>query len=157
WLAWIALRGVARRRDLPPAPPLEASGLYRFYERLLGPFLASRRASWALFAVMVALFAGAALLVAVRAVPLKMLPFDNKNELQVLVDAPEGTTLERTDAIARSLAEVLRRAPEVRDFEIYTGIASPMDFNGMVRHDYLRRGPELADIRVNLLPKRHRA
>ena len=67
---------------------------------------------------------------------------------------PRAPRLERTDAIARRLAEVLRRAPEVRDFEIYTGLASPMDFNGMVRHYYLRRGPHVADIRVNLLPKR---
>jgi multidrug efflux pump subunit AcrB len=85
-----------------------------------------------------------------------MLPFDNKNELQVIVNAPEHFTLERTDATTRRLAEVLRRAPEVRDFEIFTGLASPMDFNGMVRHYFLRRGPHVAEIRVNLVEKRRR-
>jgi multidrug efflux pump subunit AcrB len=153
WLAYHALR---RRAEAGAAPAEGGAALYRFYERLLGRFLDDRRASWALFATMALLFAGAAGLVALRSVPLKMLPFDNKNELQVLIDAPEGFSLERTDAAARRLAEVLRRAPEVRDFEIYSGLASPMDFNGMVRHYFLRRGPHLAEIRVNLLPKRRR-
>lgn len=157
WLAYHALRRRAGAAGEAPAPPLEQTGLYRFYDRLLGPFLDDPRAARALFGVMVLLFAGAAVLVALRAVPLKMLPFDNKNELQVLVDAPEGTTLEQTAATARRLAEVLRRAPEVRDFQVYVGMASPMDFNGMVRHYYLRAGPHVAEIRVNLVAKRRRA
>jgi multidrug efflux pump subunit AcrB len=156
WLAYHALRRRAEAATEPAAPDVAQTGLYRFYERLLGRFLDDRRASWVLFAAMGALFLAAALLVALRAVPLKMLPFDNKNELQVLVDAPEDFSLERTDATTRRLAEVLRRAPEVRDFEIYTGLASPMDFNGMVRHYFLRRGPHVAELRVNLLPKRRR-
>ncbi|HEY5657577.1 MAG TPA: efflux RND transporter permease subunit [Myxococcota bacterium] len=157
WLTYRALKRRALESREAPAPPVEESGLYRFYARLLGPFLDRRDAAWALLVGVLALFVAAALLTAVRAVPLKMLPFDNKNELQILVDAPEGTTLERTDALARSLAEVLRRAPEVRDFSIYSGMASPMDFNGMVRHYYLRRSPHLADIRVNLLGKWNRS
>jgi multidrug efflux pump subunit AcrB len=157
WLAHRALRGSAMVEQAgSAAPPLEKTGTYRFYQRLLRRFLDDRRLAWALFGTMTLLFAGAAMLVALRAVPLKMLPFDNKNELQILVDAPESFSLERTDAIARRLAEVLRRAPEVRDFEIYTGLASPMDFNGMVRHYYLREGPHVADVRVNLVPKRRR-
>jgi multidrug efflux pump subunit AcrB len=82
-----------------------------------------------------------------------MLPFDNKNELQIVVNPPEGTTLERSDALARRLAAVLREAPEVRDFTIFSGLASPMDFNGLVRHYFLRRGPNVAEIRVNLVGK----
>jgi multidrug efflux pump subunit AcrB len=156
WLAYRALRRRAEAATGETAAPVEESSSYRFYERLMGPFLDDRRAASALFVAMTLLFATAALLVALRAVPLKMLPFDNKNELQVLVDAPEGTTLERIDATSRRLAEVLRRAPEVRDFEIFSGLASPMDFNGMVRHYYQRRGSHVADIRVNLLPKRQR-
>ena len=85
-----------------------------------------------------------------------MLPFDNKNEFQVVIDTDEGATLERTDAIARRLAEVLERAPEVRDFELYVGEPSPIDFNGLVRHYFLRRGPNVAEIRVNLVGKRER-
>jgi multidrug efflux pump subunit AcrB len=156
WLAYHALRRRSEAVTEEASAPVEDSRLYRFYEGLLGNFLDHARAAWALFGTMTLLFAGAALLVALRAVPLKMLPFDNKNELQVLVNAPEGFTLERTDATARRLAEVLRRAPEVRDFEIYSGFSSPMDFNGMVRHYFLRRGAHVGEIRVNLLPKRRR-
>ncbi|HEB89177.1 MAG TPA: efflux RND transporter permease subunit, partial [Deltaproteobacteria bacterium] len=156
WLAYRALYKRAISDTSPPAPPTDQTSVYRFYERSLGPFLDSRGLSRLLFVSMTVLFVLAALLAAVRAVPLKMLPFDNKNEFQVLIDPPEGFTLERTDAIARELAEVLRRAPEVRDFEIYSGLASPMDFNGMVRHYFLRQGPSVAEIRVNLLPKEER-
>jgi multidrug efflux pump subunit AcrB len=129
WLAWRALRRHAERAGSEPAPPVSESGLYRFYARLLDPFLTRRWAARALFAATAGLFLAAGLLVALRA---------------------------RTDAIARQLAEVLRRAPEVRDFGIYSGHASPMDFNGMVRHYFLRRGPNVAEIRVNLLAKRRR-
>lgn len=156
WLAYYALRRRAESATEPAAPPVERSGLYRFYAGLLSPFLASRRAAGLLFAAVIGLFGVAVSLVALRAVPLKMLPFDNKNEFQILVNGPEAWTLERTDAVARGLAEVLRTAPEVRDFELYTGLASPMDFNGLVRHYYLRRGPHLGDIRVNLVGKHER-
>ncbi|HKJ24934.1 MAG TPA: efflux RND transporter permease subunit, partial [Myxococcota bacterium] len=155
WLAWRALRGHAAR-ERPPAPPVEESGLYRFYAAALSPFLDDRRRARALLGVMTALFVGALALGALRQVPLKMLPFDNKNEFQVMIDPPEGTTLERTDALARRLGEVLRAAPEVRDFSVYSGLASPMDFNGMVRHYFLREGPHVAEIRANLVHKRDR-
>jgi multidrug efflux pump subunit AcrB len=156
WLAYRALRGRAEAETDEAAPPVETTRIYRFYERLLLRFLDDPRKAWLLFGGMTMLFAAAVLLVALRAVPLKMLPFDNKNELQVIVNAPEGSTLEHTDATARRLAEVLRSAPEVRDFEVFTGLASPMDFNGMVRHYFLRRGPHVAELRVNLVAKRQR-
>jgi multidrug efflux pump subunit AcrB len=156
WLAYHALRRRAEAGGEAGGPPLEESGIYRGYRRVLEPLLDDARASRRLFAAIAALFVAAALLMALRAVPLKMLPFDNKNELQVMVNPPEGTTLERSDAIARRLAEVLRRAPEVRDFELYSGLASPMDFNGLVRHYFLRSGPHVAEIRVNLVEKRRR-
>jgi multidrug efflux pump subunit AcrB len=155
WLAWRALRGHASR-ERAPAPPVQESALYRLYGAALAPFLDDRRKARALLGAMVALFAGALALAALRQVPLKMLPFDNKNEFQVMIDPPEGTTLERTDALARRLGEVLRTAPEVRDFTIYSGVASPMDFNGMVRHYFLREGANVAEIRVNLVHKRAR-
>jgi multidrug efflux pump subunit AcrB len=90
-------------------------------------------------------------------VPMKMLPFDNKNEFQLIVDLPEGTTLETTDAAVRALEDYLATVNEVTDFESYVGTASAMDFNGMVRHYYMRRGPNVADIRVNLVNKSERA
>ncbi len=154
WLAYHLLKAKAARGD--EAVPLEQSRLYRLYRALLTPLLKHRRRAWALIGLVALLFVLAALLAAWRAVPLKMLPFDNKNEFQIVVNPPEGTTLERSDAILRRLAEVLRRAPEVRDFQLYSGLASPMDFNGMVRHYFLREGPEVADIRVNLAGKRAR-
>ncbi len=156
WLAYRALRKVAERGEEQAAGSVEHSTLYRIYARLLEPLLASRTRAWALLVIMMLLFFSAALLGALRAVPLKMLPFDNKNEFQVLIDAPEGTTLERVDAATRALAAELARVPEVRDFELYVGMASPMDFNGMVRHYFLRRGPTVAEIRVNLVGKRER-
>ncbi|MDX1650605.1 MAG: efflux RND transporter permease subunit, partial [Myxococcota bacterium] len=161
WLAWRVLRV----RPDPDAADADADrdalhvggGMQRLYERVLGPLLDDRRLAWALLGGVVGLLLAAAGLAALRAVPLKMLPFDNKNELQVVIDMPEGTTLERTDALARELADVLRRAPEVREVTVWSGLASPMDFNGMVRHHYLRAGPEVAELRVNLAPKRRRA
>ncbi len=86
-----------------------------------------------------------------------MLPFDNKNEFQVVVDMPEGTTLETTEAAVSSLANYLRTVPEVTNFVTFTGTASPLDFNGMVRHYYLRHGPDVGEIRVNLAKKDYRA
>jgi multidrug efflux pump subunit AcrB len=156
WLAYHALRRRAESAEPTPAEPLEQTAHYRAYRRVVAPFLDEARPARWLFAALALLFAVACLLTALRAVPLKMLPFDNKNELQIVVNTPEGTTLERSDAIARRLAEVLRRAPEVRDFSVYSGLASPMDFNGLVRHYFLRRGPNVAEIRVNLVAKRAR-
>jgi len=158
---WLSYRVLRDRADDSARPSdaqatVEASILYRVYGALLGPFITRRAYAWGFLLVLVVLFMAAASLAVLRQVPLKMLPFDNKNELQIIVNPPEGTTLERTDAIARRLSEVLRRASEVRDFEVYTGLASPMDFNGMVRHYFLRQGPYVADIRVNLIGKRER-
>jgi len=155
WLAWRALRGRAAR-EASEAPPLEQGAMYRVYAGALRPFLDDRRRAWALLAATTALFLAAGLLAALRLVPLKMLPFDNKNEFQVMVDPPEGTTLEATDALLRRLASVLAGAPEVVDFSLYAGVASPMDFNGMVRHTFLRSGPNVGEIRVNLVDKRRR-
>lgn len=96
------------------------------------------------------------LLAATGLVPLKLLPFDNKNELQIVIDMPEGTTLETTHAVASRFSDYLKTVPEVTAIATYTGFSSPMDFNGMVRHYYLRSGSNLADIRINLAPKSDR-
>ncbi len=125
--------------------------VYQFYRRLVSPFIASRRRSNLLMIVVGLLFAGSVALTLTGLVPLKMLPFDNKNEFQVLVDMPESTTLETTDAVVRELEAYLHTIPEVTDYTTIVGSGSPMDFNGMVRHYYLRHGPNVADIRVNLL------
>ncbi len=129
---------------------------YRWYRRLLLPILTEpRKGTWFLSAVAVA-FLVSALLAATRLVPLKMLPFDNKNELALVIDMPRGSTLETTDAVARALGAHLATVPEVTEYTTYVGVPSPMDFNGMVRHYYLRLGSHLADIRISLLPKEER-
>jgi multidrug efflux pump subunit AcrB len=156
WMSFHVLkRDYGRAEDAPWT--LERSLAYRGYCALLQPLLDSRRLALGLLAAMALLFLFAGWLAAARSVPLKMLPFDNKNEFQIVVDMPEGTTLERTDAVARALADAVRSLPEVTDLQVYSGLASAMDFNGMVRHYYLRRGPHLAEVRVNLLHKHERA
>jgi len=131
----------------------DKSRIHRFYRGVLAPFLDKRGARWGLLAAMTLLFCFSGWLAASRRVPLKMLPFDNKNEFQIVVDMPEGVTLETTESAAAELAAYLRGVPEVVDVASYAGASSPMDFNGMVRHYYLRRGPNVADIRVNLVHK----
>jgi len=102
------------------------------------------------------LFIVACLLIYTKVVKVKMLPFDNKSEFQVIIDMPEGTALEKTAHVATELGAYLSIQPEVTDYELYIGAASPYNFNGLVRHYYLRQGSNVADIQVNLLPKKDR-
>jgi multidrug efflux pump subunit AcrB len=95
-------------------------------------------------------------LFAFKLVRVKMLPFDNKSEFQVIIDTPEGTTLEQTAALTREIGDYVRTVAEVTDYQMYVGTASPYNFNGLVRHYFLRRGPNVADIQVNLVPKGER-
>ena len=94
--------------------------------------------------------------VALGWVKVKMLPFDNKSEFQVILNMPEGSSLERTAQAAREIAAAVRTEPEVTDYQIYAGVAAPYNFNGLVRHYFLRQGANVADIQVNLLPKGER-
>src|SRR5690606_8893069 len=117
------------------------TAIYRAYAAVMRPVLGSRGLQAALLGLTVLLFGVAGWLALARDVPLKMLPFDNKNELQVVVDLPEGTTAERSDAVLAELAQVVRGAAEVTDVTSYAGTASPIDFNGMVRQHRLRQLP----------------
>ena len=155
WLAYHALKKHAAKSDAGSGEEIPG-GFYRFYSGVLSPLIDHRGKSWVLLFVTFVLFCLALLLVGTRSVPLKMLPFDNKNELQIVIDAPEGSTLERSDAVARRLAEIVRSAPEVTSVQVLSGASLPMDFNGMVRHSFLRRGPTVADIRVQFVGKRNR-
>jgi len=155
WMSYHVLKGEYGKREEKPYV-LEDSLVYRAYRAVIAPMLERRAARWTLLGVMVVLFGFSCWLAMDRRVPLKMLPFDNKNELQVVVDMPEGTTLERTEAVTADLARYLRGVGEVTDVTTYVGTASPMDFNSMVRHYYLRRGPNVADIRVNFVHKYER-
>jgi len=130
--------------------------IYRVYKAALAPLIAtSGRAKLFLLIVLIA-FVASTMLAVTRAVPLKLLPFDNKNELQLLIDMPAGSSLEQTDEVARALGAYLTTVNEVTDYQSYAGLASPMDFNGMVRHYYLRGGGHVGEIRVNLLAKDRR-
>jgi len=125
----------------------------RFYRRFMGMLLSRGRNQWAFLGLVVVLLLVSMSLVYFKLVIVKMLPFDNKSEFQVIVDMPEGTSLEKTAAVARDLAVRLTEIPEITDFETYVGTASPFNFNGLVRHYYMRRGDNVADIQVNLTPK----
>jgi len=129
---------------------------YRILRPLLQPLLKSRALGWSFLALVAILTGAAAMLAGFRQVPLKMLPFDNKAEILLLINADEGTPLERTDALARDLEAAIAAIPEVTDFTSYVGVNSPIDFNGLVRHYYLRTQPNQAEIRVNLVGKKSR-
>ena len=135
------------------------SRLLKLFQRTMQPFIdgprAVRHRRW-LFAAMGVLVLAAAGLVVVKAVVMKMLPFDNKSEFQVVVDMPEGTTLETTNALLKKLSHVVAKVPEVRNFQGYAGTASPITFNGLVRQYYLRSGANVGDLQVELVDKHQR-
>jgi multidrug efflux pump subunit AcrB len=131
----------------------EDSRLTAFYRHWMGRLIHEKHLRFGFLATVVVLLLLSCSLILFKAVTVKMLPFDNKNELQVIIDAPDGTPLEQTARITREMGDALRSVPEVTDFQLYIGTSAPFNFNGLVRHYYLRKGPNLADIQVNLLPK----
>jgi multidrug efflux pump subunit AcrB len=128
----------------------------RIYRRLMGPLISRPLRRWIFLGAIIALLLIAMGLVGVRWVKVKMLPFDNKNEFQIIVNMPEGSSLERTAQAAREIAAAARGEPEVTNYQIYAGVAAPVNFNGLVRHYFMRRGANVADIQVNLVPKGER-
>ena len=134
------------------APP-EESRMTGFYRRIMGALLHDKPVRYAFLATVLVLLLLSCSLVYFKAVTVKMLPFDNKSELQLILDAPEGTTLEENARMVAELGDALRRVPEVTDFQSYVGTSSPFNFNGLVRHYYLRQGASVAEIQVNLVGK----
>lgn len=154
WMAYHLLKNRTSVQTTPSSsPPSVNPRLLAVYEKTITPFLRSARNRWLLLAGIGCGLVLCVGLVFLRLVPLKMLPFDNKNEFQLLLDMDEGTTLERTDRVVRDFETYLGTVPEVTTFVTYSGSPSPMDFNGMVRHYYWRDQPHFADIRVNLKDK----
>jgi len=156
---WLALRLLSRHAHHGAAPPRLDAKLARAFDRLLPPFLggaAGSRNRMKLFAGVAVAIVLAILLAAVKLVVLKMLPFDNKSEFQVVVDLPAGTPLEQTARVLREMGAHLKTVPEVTDYQAYAGAASPINFNGLVRQYYLRELPEQGDLQVNLVDKHHR-
>jgi multidrug efflux pump subunit AcrB len=128
----------------------------RLYRRFMQPLIQRRRWRYAFLASIVGLLLLAMALMGIGWVKVKMLPFDNKSEFQVILNMPEGSALERTAQCAREIAEAVRTEPEVTDYQIYAGVASPFNFNGLVRHYFMRRGSSVADIQINLVRKGER-
>jgi multidrug efflux pump subunit AcrB len=128
----------------------------RVYRRFMGALLHRGAFRWSFLAGVLFLLLGSMGLAYIGFVKVKMLPFDNKSEFQVIVDMPTGTTLEETARVTGLLAEEAGKQPEVVNLQTYAGTAAPYNFNGLVRHYYLRRGPNVADIQVNLQPKSER-
>ena len=156
WLAMVSLRGLLEKNAEAKPYELTSKPLYNITNFLLRPLLNRRALCWVTLGGVAALLTAALVLPALRLIPIKMLPYDNKNEFQVVIDMPESSTLDRTDMVARRIGRYLSTVAEVRDFQIYAGTSSPMDFNGMVRHYFLRSAAHQADIRVNLASKERR-
>jgi len=135
---------------------METSFIYKIYNKLERPLLESSSKRRILLAVTVVLLFGSVLMFFTKSVVVKMLPFDNKNEFQVVIDMPEGTTLERTTAVTKEIAQYLSTKPEVVNYQNYIGTSAPITFNGLVRHYDMRGGSNMADIQVNLLYKEDR-
>ena len=129
----------------------------RLYRKFMGFLLSRKRNQWLFLGLVTFLLIAAMSMVYFKFVVVKMLPFDNKSEFQIIVDMPEGTSLEQTAAATRALAANLNQVPEITDYETYIGTASPYNFNGLVRHYYTRKGDNVADIQVNLTPKGDRS
>ena len=128
----------------------------RFYRWFMAPLIAKARWRFAFLAGIVGLLLASMATVGMGWVKVKMLPFDNKSEFQIILNMPEGSPLELTAQAAHEIAAAVRGEPEVTDYQIYTGVASPFNFNGLVRHYFMRRGPHIADLQINLVPKNER-
>lgn len=152
---WAAVR-ILKRSEIDQHAGRE-DRLTRTYRRLMGTLLHRARIRWSFLLSVLFLLLAAVSIFYFQVVTVKMLPFDNKSEFQVIVDMPNGTTLERTQNVAETLAREAMKQPQVVDVQTYAGTAAPFNFNGLVRHYYLRRGPNNADLQVNLLPKGQRS
>ena len=160
---WLSLKLLARHGHAAVGDHAheekQAGWLHRLFERVMSPFLrgpGAGRKRTLLFASMAGLVVLAASLAVFKLVVLKMLPLDNKSEVQVVVDMPEGSTLEQTNALLAELAAKLDTVPEVLDYQAYAGTAAPINFNGLVRQYFLRSGSNVGDLQVNLVDKHHR-
>jgi multidrug efflux pump subunit AcrB len=159
YLGYIFLRekeakGIGHEESKPHT--LESTGIYKIYLAFIQPMLETRWKRWTFILSIVVVLVGSMLLFYTKTVAVKMLPFDNKNEFQVVIDMPEGTTLEKTQAVTRDIADYVSRQSMVMNYQAYIGISAPISFNGLVRHYDLRRSENMADIQVNLVDKEER-
>jgi multidrug efflux pump subunit AcrB len=154
---WAALRLMRHYAETEGDHHHEVEGwTTRLYRRIMTPLIENPRKRLFFLGGVVVLLLLACALVPLKLVHVKMLPFDNKSEFQVIIDMPDGTTLEQTTRVAQTLGHYLAAQPEVTNYQIYAGTSGPYNFNGLVRHYYLRTQPNQADIQVNLLPRDER-
>ena len=152
---WAAYRFLKREREHEELD-IRKTFFWKAYCTLMEPLLSSRWKRYAFYAFVLLLLGGSLSLFYTRAVVVKMLPYDNKSELEIVLDMPEGTTLEETLRVAREIGEFVSRQNLVTDYQIYVGTPAPFNFNGLVRHYYLRKAPHFAEIQVNLIDKHDR-
>jgi multidrug efflux pump subunit AcrB len=134
----------------------EETKTYKLYRKVMVPLLESPMMRWGFVAAVVFVVIASIGMMGLRWVEVKMLPFDNKSEVQIVIDMPEGTPLERTNRVAMDIGDYLRTVPEVTDYQIYVGESSPYNFNGLIRHYFMRNQPHEADIQVNMVHKHDR-
>jgi multidrug efflux pump subunit AcrB len=137
--------------------PMQETFIYKTYEKFELPLIENKTKRWLFLGITFLLLLGSVAMFFTKAVAVKMLPFDNKNEFQIVVDMPEGTTLERTAVVTQEIAQYLSLRPEVVNYQSYVGTSAPITFNGLVRHYDLRGGSNMADIQVNLIDKKDRS
>jgi len=153
WAAWRLLRKEACHREIIN----ESEGwTTRLYRVVMNPLILNARMRWLFLGGVVALLLAAVAFIPLKWVRVKMLPFDNKSEFQVIIDMPDGTPLEQTTRVAQALGSYLVQQPEVINYQIYAGTSGPYNFNGLVRHYFVRRQPNQADIQVNLVSRHER-
>lgn len=160
YLGYIFLRekekkGIDHKESKPHR--LEESPIYKIYRSLINPLLEKRWKRWTFMITIVLILLGSMMLFYTKSVAVKMLPFDNKNEFQVVIDMPEGTPLEETQGVTKDIAQYISQQPMVENYQSYIGTSAPISFNGLVRHYDLRRGDNVADIQVNLVDKEERS
>ncbi|HEV2521924.1 MAG TPA: efflux RND transporter permease subunit [Candidatus Acidoferrales bacterium] len=153
---WAALRLLGHYADRPESSQEAEGWTTRFYRQLMNPLIQIAGRRWVFLGGVVVLLLAAVAFIPLKWVQVKMLPFDNKSEFQVIIDMPDGTPLEQTARVAQALGGYLGGQPEVINYQIYAGTSGPYNFNGLVRHYFLRRAPNQADIQVNLLPLHQR-
>lgn len=152
WLSYIVLKGT-KHDDRGEKENKILGKLNRVYEKNLRGLLENEKKRTLFLGLVMLLLGAAFILVPLKLVTMKMLPFDNKSELQVIIDMPEGTTLEKSAALSKEIGEHLKTVPEVTNYQVYAGTAAPFNFNGLVRHYFMRSGSNVADIQVNFVPK----
>ncbi len=162
YLGYIFLRekdkhGAEEKFEADETKAMQSTLIYKLYERFERPLIENKTKRWVFLGITIVLLLGSMSLFFTKSVAVKMLPFDNKNEFQVVIDMPEGTTLERTDAVTKEIAQYLATRPEVVNYQSYVGTSAPITFNGLVRHYDLRGGSNMADIQVNLVDKKDRS